>query len=125
MPAIAFMKFVVADLDAMTTFYETAFGFEVGQVIDADHMTERVLDLSSGAALVLYHDKNLPAPEVGTAHGPLGINTTDVDGYYQRAIGAGATSKMAPFDYGPVRVAFVFDPEGHEIEIVDLSANPV
>jgi predicted enzyme related to lactoylglutathione lyase len=44
----------------------------------------------------------------------------DVDASFARAVAHGASAHIAPYDVAVGRVAFVRDPEGHEIEFVSL-----
>jgi len=105
-PYVGFSKFIVKDLDAMEKFYTDVFGFEKENTVES---------------LVLYHHKDDREITVGNAHGPLGIMTKNVDEVHARALAAGAKEKSPPVDFGPVRVSFFFDPEGHEIELIDMT----
>lgn len=120
---LGFFKLVVSDSDAAQKFYETAFGFEMVTHYEFPTIDERVMVLpGSNTGMVLFHRQGQGEIEVGTAHGPVGIRTSDVDALYAQAMAAGATSKTAPYNLGETgtRLAFVFDPDGHEIEIIRL-----
>jgi len=120
-PYLGFFKFNVRDQDKVEQFYKTAFGFIRVDHIDLPMFEERVLRLPNGTvSLVLYSDKNGGEIDVGTAHGPVGIMTHDVDTMHKAALAAGATEKLAPMDFGPARLSFVYDPEGHEVEIIKM-----
>ena len=58
------------------------------------------------------------ALSMGDGFGPAGFLTRDCDAAYARALAYGATAHRPPTDMGPMRVAFVLDPEGHEIEMI-------
>ena len=134
-PAISvrmgFVKFVVRDLAAMRSFYERAFGLAVSQTIDLPDITELVMRRpgeDSGFALILYWPKDgaKDGPEdgevtVGTAHGPLGLFVRDVDAAYAHAVNEGATPHREPWDATGMRVAFVLDPEGRELELISMA----
>lgn len=120
----------VADLDAMAVFYVTAFGFVRGEV--------RVLPGDVRAVLVGPPDdvalEFFERP--GSTSGPRwsdpvaaqavhGVNhfalrTTDVDRDYRRALDAGAQPvwdpRPAPAPWA--RFAYVSDPEGNLLELV-------
>ena len=118
-PYLGFIKLVVNDLDKMEKFYQDAFGFERRNLIEIRTIEERILRLPGGTfSLVLYKDTNNPDIEIGTGHGPIGLVTKDVDALHKAALVAGATEKMAPFQLGPIRLSFLVDPEGHEIELI-------
>jgi len=118
-----FMKFVVRDLEAMRSFYERAFGLVVAQTIDLPDLTELVLRRAgdeSGFSLILYWNKDGREIAVGTGHGPLGLYVRDVDAAFAHAVSQGATPHREPWDTGAMRVAFVLDPEGRELELVSM-----
>jgi predicted enzyme related to lactoylglutathione lyase len=123
-----FVKFVVQDLPAMRSFYERAFGLTVSQTIDLPDITELVMRRAgeeTGFSLILYWNKAPLGKEsretaVGTAHGPLGLFVRDVDAAYAHAVKEGATAHREPWDTGAMRVAFVLDPEGRELELISM-----
>jgi lactoylglutathione lyase len=118
-----FMKFVVRDLDAMRSFYERAFGLVVSQTIDLPEIMELVLRRpgeDSGFSLILYWNKDGRDVAVGTGHGPLGLFVRDVDAAYAHAVSQGATPHREPWDTEAMRVAFVLDPEGRELELISM-----
>jgi predicted enzyme related to lactoylglutathione lyase len=123
-----FVKFVVKDLDAMRGFYERAFGLAVAQTIDLPDIMELVMRKpgeDAGFSLILYWPKAGGANEqqewaVGTAHGPLGLYVRDVDAAYAHAVANGAAPHREPWDTPGMRVAFVLDPEGREIELISM-----
>lgn len=118
-----FVKFVVHDLAAMRGFYERAFGLAVSQTIDLPDITELVMRRpgeDTGFALILYWPKAGGDVAVGTAHGPLGLFVRDVDAAYAHAVQEGATPHREPWDTPGMRVAFVLDPEGRELELISM-----
>jgi predicted enzyme related to lactoylglutathione lyase len=118
-----FVKFVVKDLEAMRGFYERAFGLTVAQTIDLPDIMELVLRKpgdEAGFSLILYWPKAGGDVAVGSAHGPLGLYVRDVDAAFAHAVGQGAAPHREPWDAGAMRVAFVLDPEGREIELISM-----
>jgi uncharacterized glyoxalase superfamily protein PhnB len=95
----------------MIDFLKQAFGaHEVARYQDASGAIVHARVTIDGATI-----------EMGEAHGPyqpmptaIYLYVTDVDGTYQRALAAGATSRLPPTDqpYGD-RNAWVQDPQGH------------
>jgi lactoylglutathione lyase len=119
----AFVKLIVRDLDAMVGFYERALGLSVSQTVDMPEMTEKILrkpGQDTGAMVILYHHKDGREISIGNGWGPVGFYVRDVEAAYAHAITQGATPHREPFDAGAMRVAFVLDPEGHEIELVSV-----
>jgi len=118
-----FVKFVVRDLAAMRGFYERAFGLVVAQTIDLPEIMELVLRRpgeEAGFSLILYWNRDGRETAVGSAHGPLGLYVRDVDAAYAHAVRQGAAPHREPWDADGMRVAFVLDPEGRELELISM-----
>jgi lactoylglutathione lyase len=114
-----FFKLVVKDMGAMTAFYRAAFGFEVRQRIDLPGIEEIMMTLPDQTFnLVLYRWTDGRDIVVGNGHGPIGLLTNDVDGSCAHAAANGAEIEREPFDLANIRIAFLKDPEGHEIELI-------
>lgn len=119
----AFTKLIVANLDAAVDFYARVLGLVVTQTIETDDMIEKILAKAGqqgGANLILYHRKNGRPLTLGDAHGPVGFYVRDVDAAFTHAVKEGAKPHREPFDSGALRVAFVLDADGHEIELVSV-----
>jgi lactoylglutathione lyase len=122
-PPVGVLKFVVRDLDTMRSFYERAFGLVVAQTIDTPDMVELILRRpgeETGFSLILYWNKDGREVSVGTGHGPLGLFVRDVDAAYAHAVSQGATPHREPWDTEAMRVGFVLDPEGRELELISM-----
>lgn len=121
---IAFMKFVVADLPAMEDFYARAFGLVSSQTIETPDIIEKILrkpGVTDGFSLILYWPKTAKgAVNVGNAYGPLGFFVRDADAAYAHAVAQGAKAHTPLQNFGDMRVGFVLDPEGREIEIISM-----
>lgn len=116
-----FFKLVVRDADAMTAFYRDTFGFTVANRIELPGIVEVMLVLPEQTFnLVLYQNADGRAVTIGSGHGPVGFITRDVDGAYAHALASGAQDDRAPFDLPGMRIAFVADPEGHQIEMIQF-----
>ena len=119
----AFVKLVVRDLDAMLAFYSRVLGLVAAQTVDTPEMTEKILrkpGQETGASLILYFNKDGRETALGSAYGPVGFYVRDVDAAYAHAVANGAVAHRPPWDSGNLRVAFVLDPEGREIELVSV-----
>lgn len=119
--ALSFLKLVVDDLEAMVAFYSEAFGFAVRDRIDMPEIEETML-VQPGQTfnLVLLRWKDGRALTIGNSHGPIGMTTRSVDQTFAHALASGAISERQPYDLGAMRIAFVLDPEGHEIELIEF-----
>ncbi len=121
---LGFFKIITKDQDAMQAFYEDTFGFKVVNHFEFPGIDERIMTVpGQSLSLVLYHHTDGREITMGNAYGPIGLVTHDVDALYAEAIAAGATPKTPPYDLGDtgVRLGFVLDPEGHEIEFIRLA----
>ena len=120
---LGFVKLIARDLPGMVAFYDRALGLTVAQTIENDDMMEKVLQKpgqQGGAQLILYHHKDGRELTLGDAHGPIGFYVRDVETAFAHAVAEGAKPYRPPFDAGAMRVAFVLDPEGHEIELISM-----
>jgi len=118
---LAFFKLIVSDLARMTAFYEAAFDFHQVNGFDTPDFEEAMFRQGDDPFLFMllcYKDGRTLGDSA--AHGPTGFVTDDLDGALAKAIAAGATLKLGPMDVGPTRVAFLDDPEGHEIEVIQF-----
>ena len=123
----------VADLDRAVGFYGRAFGFESEFAFDLPHEIRGVmLRLPSGGRLELFArpdssgglraDSPLEAL-VTRGSGHVALDTADIDGAYALALEAGAAERVSPRPSPEpgVRFAFLADPEGNLVELVERS----
>lgn len=117
----AFVKLVVRDLAAMSNFYQRALDPYPARTIDTDTITEIIMrpkGEESGFCLVLYWPKDGREIAIGNGHGPVGLYVQNTDEAFENAIREGASPQQKPFNVAGLRVAFVSDPEGHELEFL-------
>ncbi len=122
---LAFFKLNVAQMGPMLKFYADAFGFAVVATYDIDEFLEHVLALpgqESGPNLMLVEYKDGRNVSVGKGHGPVGLFTNDIAAMHDRALQAGARQVTGVFSAGDIQIAVLLDPEGHEVELVQLPA---
>ncbi|MEO5938232.1 MAG: VOC family protein [Sphingomonas sp.] len=116
-----FFKLIVRDLDAMQKFYADTFGFEERSRFTLPTLEEVMLALPGEQfTLVLYRHADGRDVEIGSGYGPVGFLTRDVDAAVAHALANGASVVAPPRDMGSMRLAFVKDPEGHEIEMIQF-----
>ncbi|WP_116364067.1 VOC family protein [Parahaliea mediterranea] len=123
-----FSKLLVNDLEAAAAFYASVCGLTELARVDSEIAGRPISEImynptGEGAAtfvLLQFTDgKTRGSDEVIT-----GFQTNDLDAFVARVEQAGG-SVVAPIKSMPehgVRVAFVADPEGHLIEVVELLA---
>ena len=121
----------VEDLDRAVGFYGRAFGFEPEFAFNLPHEIRGVmLRLPGGGRLELFERPGSagglralsPLDALATrGYGHFALDTADIDGTYALALEAGASERVSP-SASPepgVRFAFVADPEGNLVELVE------
>jgi catechol 2,3-dioxygenase-like lactoylglutathione lyase family enzyme len=118
----------VSDLDRSIHFYETVLGFRITHRIEQPggmNITEVLFEGENGNRLQIarHHDEQGPIDH-GNALWKFYINTDDCTGLYQRCMDAGIESILEPtrLEDWPVTVAFVQDPDGYQVELVQHHA---
>lgn len=120
-PAFFFVKINVKNMAQMLDFYDKAFGLKGVNTIESDVYVEVLCatpGMEKGPYVILFYNKDDREISLGNGWGPVGFFVTGVDSAYKHAIAAGATSHKEPYDSSGFRIAWVLDPEGHEIELV-------
>jgi len=113
----------VTDLERSVAFWEGVIGIPVQTRIEIPGAREVVLQAEAGGARIqLAQHDDLEGPiDMGTAMWKIYVDTDDCQGLYERALAAGSESVSAPqrLDRWPVTVAFVKDPDGYLVELVE------
>lgn len=119
---LAFIKLNTSDMDGALAFWREGFGFRVRQTYDEPGFLEHILELPDqpgGLSLMLVQPKPLAETTAGTAHGPVGLQCSDIVTTLEHALAAGGRKTMDITEVAPgVRVCLVVSPQGHEIELV-------
>lgn len=112
----------VSNLDKSVDFYEKTLGLKITHRIEEKEFREVVLAGETGNRIQLAWQRAHQGPiEHGNGFWKLYLQTDDCKGLYQRCIDAGAESVMAPekLEHWPVTAAFVKDPDGYLVEILE------
>jgi lactoylglutathione lyase len=125
----------VADLDAMARWYAAALGLEVEFEFQLDHLEFSGVMLRSpqGYRLELLHRSGSTAgiqaatpvdAALTRGYGHLALDAPLVDEAYDKLLAAGAADRMSPRPSPEpgVRMAYVADPEGNLIELLDRTS---
>ena len=124
----------VGSLDEMRDWYVGALGLEVEFefALDASEFSGAMLRSPEGWRVELLHrignnagiavDRPMDAA-LTRGLGHLALTVDDLEATYQRLLTAGAATRMPPSQSPEpgVRIAFVADPEGNLIELLDRS----
>jgi lactoylglutathione lyase len=126
----------VADLDAMTAWYGASldlvveFEFALDPAVAGCEFRGAMLRSPDGWRLELLHRPGgLPGMRAGSpveaalthGFGHVALDVADVDSAYAGLIAVGATDRMSPRPSPEpgVRMAYVADPEGNLVELLD------
>jgi len=125
----------VGDLDAMREWYCAHLGLTVELEFALDHVDFRgaMLRHSDGWAIELLHRTGSAAgleaanpvdAALTRGFGHLALDVPDVDAAYTALVAAGATDRMSPRPSPEpgVRMAYVADPEGNLVELLDRTS---
>jgi lactoylglutathione lyase len=114
-------KLRVRDLDAGIRFYETAFGYQVRSRRPGPKESEIAFLVlpDETTELQLAHYPGDEAFEVPARLMHLAFRVEDLEAVLGRSLEAGATLAAAPYTLpSGSKVAFVHDPDGYEIELI-------
>lgn len=122
------MKFVhtnvrVRDIDASLRFYE-ALGFERRGRLQFDSAYNIYLGLpGDGDTLELTVNAGREEPyDLGDGYGHIALAVDDLDALLERLAAEGIEPEKPPYapgGRGEFRIAFVADPDGYRIELID------
>lgn len=113
----------VTDLERSERFYTDIIGLKVQSRTEIPGVNEIVLAADDGGGrLQLAHhvERNEPIDH-GTALWKIYMNVGDCAAVHGKAVAAGYESTMEPqrLDRWPVTVAFILDPDGYSIELLE------
>jgi lactoylglutathione lyase len=112
----------VTDLDATVAFYET-LGLTNTSRTDLGDAREAIMEdagQTAGKIQLAQHNSQSGPIDHGNAFWKLYVNTDDIASQYGAAMDAGYDSLLEPArqDRFPVTVAFLKDPDGYTVELV-------
>jgi lactoylglutathione lyase len=117
----------VGDLQRSIDFYTRHFGMTLRRTTDRPEQQYRLAFLGYGASggpeIELTYNYGVERYELGTAFGHLAIGAPDIAAVCESVRGAGGTVTREP---GPVKggstvIAFVQDPDGYKIELIQTA----
>jgi lactoylglutathione lyase len=115
----------VANLEASKKFYTEALGMHVlrEQEFPGGKFTLCFIGYGpeeSNTVIELTHNWDTDKYEIGTAFGHIALGTPDVAGACEkvRALGYKVVREPGPMKHGTTVIAFIEDPTGYKIELV-------
>ncbi len=114
----------VTDIEATIGFYEL-LGLSCTSRTEIPHAHEAILEQPGrGGKLQLAQQRDQDGPVRMGSMWKLYVDTDDCRAVHDAAVGAGHPSLMAPMrlDRWPVTIAFVQDPDGYQVELLERDA---
>ncbi len=119
----------VGDLDRSIAFYTEMLGMKLLSRKDYPEgkFTLAFVGFASNpeqAEIELTHNWGVSSYELGTAYGHVALGVDDIYGACARikAAGGNVTREPGPMKHGSTVIAFVTDPDGYKIELIDESS---
>ncbi len=116
----------VGDLERSVKFYKDMFGMKELRRNDVPDGKYTLVFMGYGdeathTVLELTYNYGVDHYEIGTAFGHLAVGMPDVYGACEkmRAAGAKITREPGPVKFGTTVIAFVEDPDGYKIELIE------
>ena len=117
----------VGDLDRSVQFYSKHFGMEVVKKVDVPEAQYTNVFIGYGnenddPMIELTYNYGRTDYEPGTGFWHLAIGVRDIYGVCRtlRDAGVKIVREPGPLKFGTVHIAFVDDPDGYRIELIDL-----
>jgi len=112
----------VTDLERSVAFY-TGLGLTNTSRTEIPQALEAIVEHPSGGSKLQLAQQKEPAEpfQIGTGFWKLYVNTRDIATTHDAALAAGATVESEPqrLEQWPVTIAFVRDPDGYLVELVE------
>jgi lactoylglutathione lyase len=116
----------VGDLPRAIDFYTRVLGMKVLRTTDRPEQKYRLAfvgydDEAAGAVLELTYNYDVSSYEIGTGFGHVAIEVDDAAKSCAavRAAGGNVTREAGPVKGGTTVIAFVQDPDGYKIELIE------
>jgi lactoylglutathione lyase len=119
----------VGDLDRSIAFYRDVLGMKVLSRKDYPDGKFTLCFVGYGsnpehAELELTHNWGVEQYELGTAYGHIALGVDDIHATCDRIRAAGGkiTREPGPMKHGTTVIAFVADPDGYKVELIEESS---
>jgi lactoylglutathione lyase len=119
----------VGNLQRSIDFYTQVMGMSLIRTTDRPEQKYTLAFLGYGrnpehAELELTYNHGVESYEMGTAYGHIAIGVDDIDGTCNKvrdqaaALGGGITREPGPVKGGSTLIAFITDPDGYKVELI-------
>ena len=120
----------VGNLQRSIDFYTNVLGMKLLRTSDNPEYKYKLAFMGYGtnpehAELELTYNYGVECYEMGTAYGHIALSTEDIyatcDGV--RALGGNITREPGPVKGGSTVIAFITDPDGYKVELIERKEN--
>jgi lactoylglutathione lyase len=122
MPELIHTCYRIGDIDRSVAFYEALGLEEVGRMPIRDEAINVFMGFpGDGARLELTYNFGVDAYELGTGYNHIAITTADIHGTLAKLAEQGIEAEKPPYTVrdGGSLLAFVRDPDGYRIELIE------
>jgi lactoylglutathione lyase len=119
----------VGDLQRSITFYTTVMGMQLLRTTERPEQKYSLAFVGYGrnpeqAEIELTYNHGVSSYELGTAYGHIALEVPDAAAACAkiRAAGGKVTREAGPVQGGTTVIAFVTDPDGYKIELIERKA---
>jgi lactoylglutathione lyase len=114
----------IGDIDSSVAFYEKLGFSETGRMPIGDEAINVFMNLPGGDPILeLTYNHGVSEYDLGTGYNHIALAVTDLDGTLAELAAAGIEPEKPPYRPGGrttgSRIAFVRDPDGYRIELVE------
>ena len=124
----------VRDLDAMLDFYTNVLGMELLRTTERPEQKYSLAFVGFGggnvngeAEIELTYNHGVSSYDIGDAYGHIALGVDSVAGTCDkiRAAGGNITREPGPVKGGKTVIAFVQDPDGYKIELIETASREI
>ncbi|MEY3464081.1 MAG: lactoylglutathione lyase [Cyanobacteriota bacterium] len=122
----------VADLERSLAFYTDILGMRLLRRKDFPSGRFTLAFVGYGderdhTVLELTHNWDISSYEIGSGYGHIALGVDDIHGVCQaiRSKGGQVVREPGPMKHGGSVIAFVQDPDGYKVELIELSSRAV
>ena len=108
----------VADGERAVEWYTEELGFEESWSFESGDTTNYYVAADNGVEIQLADTAGETPDEIGTAWDHLAVLVDDCDAAFERVENHGVVQEPADNDAAGSRTAFIRDPDGHVVELV-------
>ncbi len=116
----------VTDLEQSIDFYTTVLGMKVLDRTDNNEYRYTLVFVGyegQGSTIELTYNWDTNQYDLGNAFGHLALGVDDIYAACDKikALGGNVTREAGPVKGGKTQIAFITDPDGYQIELIQLS----